>query len=144
MFGSGKKHTAAKIDTIIGQHTVLTGDIHFSGGLHIDGKVKGCVIADAGTDSVLTVSEQGSVEGEVRVPDVILNGQVIGDVHATERVELAAHARVKGNVYYTLIEMAMGAEVNGSLVHRGQEAARPAAREVAPKTTPNTKVQATE
>ncbi|MCW9058587.1 MAG: polymer-forming cytoskeletal protein [Gammaproteobacteria bacterium] len=133
MWGNAKKHKSARIDTIIGQHTVLEGDIHFTGGLHVDGKVKGNVIADGGSDAVLTLSEQGSIEGEVRVPDVMLNGTVRGDVHATERVELAARARVTGNVYYHLIEMAMGAEVNGNLVHRGQEAARPVLKEVAPK-----------
>ncbi len=138
MWGNAKKHTAAKIDTVIGQHTVIKGDVHFTGGLHVDGKVKGNVLADASGDSVLTLSEQGSIEGEVRVPDVILNGVVVGDVYATERIELAAHARVKGNVFYKLIEMAMGAEVNGNLVHRGQEVAQPVRKAVESKveTTP--------
>ena len=99
----------------------------------MDGKIKGNVIADVGSDAVLTLSEQGSIEGEVRVPDVILKGTVRGDVHAAERVELAARARVTGNVYYHLIEMAMGAEVNGNLVHRGEEVTRPVLKEVTPK-----------
>ncbi|MCK5091792.1 MAG: polymer-forming cytoskeletal protein, partial [Gammaproteobacteria bacterium] len=71
---------------------------------------------------VLTLSERGRIEGEVRVPHIILNGNIIGDVYASERIELAVQARVNGNVYYNLLEMVMGAEVNGSLVHR-QEAA---------------------
>jgi len=70
---------------------------------------------------VLTVSEKGRIEGDVQVPNLELNGAVEGDVHASERVELASHAKVTGNVYYNLIEMAMGAEVNGNLVHRGTE-----------------------
>ena len=69
---------------------------------------------------MLTVSEKGRIEGDVRVPNLILNGAVQGDVYASERVELASHARVTGNVYYNLIEMAMGAEVNGNLVHRAE------------------------
>jgi len=76
------------------------------------------VMAAEGDDSVLTLSERGTIEGEVKVPNVVVNGTVIGDVHALSHVELAAQARVHGNVYYTLIEMAMGAEVNGNLVHR--------------------------
>ena len=67
--------------------------------------------------SVLTVSEHGTIEGEVKVPNIILNGVVVGDVHVTNHIELAANARVTGNVYYSTIEMAMGAEVNGNLVH---------------------------
>lgn len=117
MFGKDKQK-ATKVDTLIGQQTELRGDILFSGGLHIDGVVKGNVIADASSPSLLTLSENGTIEGEVRVPHVILNGCVVGDVHASESVELAAHASVHGNVYYSMIEMAMGAEVNGQLVRR--------------------------
>lgn len=119
MLGQGKKSKGAttKVDTIIGQQTRIEGDIHFSGGLHIDGRIKGGVIAETDSGSVLTVSELGSIEGDVRVPTVILNGQVTGDVRSAERIELAAKAKVDGDVYYNLIEMAMGAAVNGSLVH---------------------------
>lgn len=122
MLGQGKKSksASAKVDTIIGQQTRIEGDVHFSGGLHVDGRIRGDIIAADGSASVLTVSEHGDIEGDVRVPTVILNGTVTGDVHAEEHIELAARARVNGNVYYKLIEMAMGAAVNGSLVHGGE------------------------
>ncbi len=123
MLGRGKKSgsTGSKVDTIIGKQTRITGDVHFSGGLHVDGMIKGSVIAETGTASVLTLSEQGSIEGDVQVPNVVLNGSVTGDVSSSERIELAANARVTGNVSYNLIEMAMGAEVNGSLVRRKED-----------------------
>ena len=108
----------ARVDTVIGQQTQISGDLHFSGGLHIDGHIKGNVIANEGTESVLTVSEHGRIEGDVRVPNVFLNGSVTGDVRCEERIELAAKAKVNGDVYYNLIEMVMGAEVNGSLLHQ--------------------------
>lgn len=118
MWGSTKKpKQTAQIDSLIGQNTEIRGDVIFSGGLHVDGKVKGNVISAEGEDSVLTLSERGIIEGEVKVPNVVVNGTVIGDVHALSHVELATQARVHGNVYYSLIEMAMGAEVNGNLVH---------------------------
>lgn len=122
MLGHGKKPKSAstKVDTIIGQQTRIEGDVHFSGGLHVDGRIKGAIIAADGSASVLTVSEHGDIEGDVRVPTVILNGTVTGDVHSEERIELAANAKVNGNVYYKLIEMAMGSAVNGSLVHRSE------------------------
>jgi cytoskeletal protein CcmA (bactofilin family) len=122
MLGQGKKSKSAsvKVDTIIGQQTRIEGDVHFSGGLHVDGRIKGSIIAADGSASVLTVSEHGDIEGDVRVPTVILNGTVTGDVRSEEHVELAAKAKVNGNVYYKLIEMAMGAAVNGSLVHAGE------------------------
>ncbi len=131
MFSRSKKSKstpAARIDSLIGQNTQLTGSITFSGGFHIDGKVKGNIESTEST-SVLTLSDQGVVEGEVRVPNIVLNGTVIGDVHASERIELAANAKVTGNVYYTLIEMAMGAEVNGNLVHCTEAVAPKAAYE---------------
>lgn len=125
MLGQGKKGKSAnaKVGTIIGQNTRIDGDLHFSGGLHIDGRIRGCVIAEEGSSSVVTVSEHGIIEGDVRVPNVILNGSVTGDVRSDERVELAAKARVNGDVYYNLIEMTMGAEVNGSLLRQNGEAA---------------------
>jgi len=116
---SSKKRKSAKIDSLIGQNTLLSGDVEFSGGFHIDGKLKGCV-RSVDSASMLTLSDQGVVEGDVRVPNIILNGTVIGDVYASERVELASNAKVIGNVYYNLIEMAMGAEVNGNLVHQAE------------------------
>lgn len=114
----GKPKTkATKIETLIGNSIEVRGDLIFSGGLHVDGKIVGNVIAEDGSDSMLVLSDHGSIEGEVRVPFVVLNGEVIGDVYATERVELSGRAQVSGNVFYNLLEMAMGAEVNGSLVH---------------------------
>jgi len=121
MLGS-KKRKSMNVETLIGQNTEITGDLHFSGGLHIDGVIKGSVIAKEGSSSVLRLSEHGRIEGEVRVPTINLNGTVNGDVHASKGVELASHARVNGNVYYQLIEMAMGAEVNGNLVHESEAA----------------------
>ena len=114
----GNKLKAAKVDTLVGHKTQLTGDLVFQGGLHLDGTVKGNVIAEDGTDSLLILSEQGCIEGEVRVPNMLINGRVIGDVYASGRVELASRSRISGNVYYNLLEMAIGAEVNGNLMHR--------------------------
>lgn len=112
-----KRFKAPKVSTVIGKDTEIIGDICFEGGLHLDGKVVGNVSGrDEGASSI-TISEQGMVEGDVRVDVLILNGTIVGDVYAGERVELASQARVTGTVYYRLLEMAMGAEVNGQLVH---------------------------
>lgn len=120
----GRRFKAPKVATVIGQGTVITGDVEFTGGLHLDGAIKGNVSGDVETHSTLTVSEQGAVEGDVRVENLILNGTVVGDVYANERAELAANARVSGTVYYRLLEMAMGAEVNGQLVHTDENEPR--------------------
>ena len=125
MMGRRKKIKAAHYDSLIGKQTELSGDVRFSGGLLIQGAVKGNVTADEDSRSVLNLTETGTIEGEVRVPNIVLNGSVVGDVHARERIELASNARVTGNVYYALIEMAMGAEVNGNLVHSAEESRAP-------------------
>lgn len=125
MWGSNSnKLKAAKVETIIGQNTEIDGNIAFRGGLHIDGKVRGNITAEEDSDSILILSQDGLVEGEVHVPNVLINGQVNGDVHAADRVELAAHARIEGNVYYNLLEMEMGAAINGNLVHRAKKEKR--------------------
>jgi cytoskeletal protein CcmA (bactofilin family) len=112
------KQTAARIDTLIGRTASVQGDIEFSGGLHIDGRVNGSVRATEGAAAALSVSEHGLVEGSVAAPQVVLNGSVNGDIVAAERVVLGAKARVRGNVHYGVIEMALGAEINGKLVPR--------------------------
>lgn len=106
-----------QVDTLIGAGTQIIGDVQFTGGFHIDGRVQGNVDAAAGSGATLSVSDGGVVEGSVSVPNVILNGVVKGDIHAYERVELGATARVTGNVHYTLIEMAVGAQIQGKLIH---------------------------
>ena len=111
------KRKTTEIDTLVGVKTRVSGDIEFSGGLHVDGYIKGNIQAELETNSVLSIAEQGVVEGSVSVPHVVLNGTVKGDVSARERVELGATARVIGNVFYNLIEMAIGAEINGKLIH---------------------------
>ena len=118
MFGNSNKTKSAKVETLIGENTEFVGNVHFKGGLHLDGVIKGNVVADDDSMSVAIISERGCIEGEVRVPRLLLNGKVVGDVYASERVELHKHARVTGNVYYNMLEMAMGAETNGNLVHR--------------------------
>lgn len=120
-----RKSGSAPIDTLVGRNTVVEGNLRFAGGLHVEGTIRGNVYADdAEQPSILILNEGGRIEGEVNVPRVVINGTVEGDVHASERVELAAKARITGSVYYHLIEMAMGAEVNGSLVKRSNEKPR--------------------
>jgi len=117
MFGR-KQRSNSVVDTLVGSNSKVNGDLNFTGGCHVDGLVKGNVNADPGSSSALSISEEGSVEGGVSVPHVVLNGIVRGDVVASQRVELGSTARVIGNVYYNLIEMAIGAEINGKLVHQ--------------------------
>jgi cytoskeletal protein CcmA (bactofilin family) len=116
MWNSNKPKTH-RIDTLVGATTRIIGDVHFTGGFHVDGFVKGNVDAPGDSGSTLSISDGGVVEGSVAVPNVVLNGTVKGDILAHARLELGATARVEGNVYYGLIEMAIGAEINGKLIH---------------------------
>jgi cytoskeletal protein CcmA (bactofilin family) len=105
-----------RIDTLIGKAARVNGDVEFQGGLHLDGHIAGGVRAAEGPDATLSVSQTGSIEGPVNVPNVVLDGTVKGDIHARERVVLGATARVEGNVYYGVIEMTLGAQIIGKLV----------------------------
>jgi len=117
-----KQNKNLKIDTLIGAGTRINGDVEFAGGLHLDGYISGNVSSEPNTDATLSVSEQGGIEGSVSVPNVILNGIVKGDIDATLRVELGEKARVLGNVRYSAIETAVGAQINGKLIHRAAQA----------------------
>lgn len=122
MFGvdkgrNGRAAPQVAVETLIGPQVVIRGDIGFAGGLYIEGKIHGSVVAEEGAKAVLTIAEHGLVEGEVRAPVVVINGQLRGDVYASERIELAANARVQGNIYYHTVEMAAGAMITGRLIH---------------------------
>ena len=112
-----RNEKTTRIDSLIGQNTEIQGEIKFSGGVHIDGKIQGKVVGENDGSSLLSQSEYGEIEGEVRSPYVVINGIVNGDVHGSRHVELLSNAKIKGNVYYNLVELAVGAEVNGKLVH---------------------------
>ena len=121
MFGS-KKIKSSKIDTLVGQGVEVTGDIKFQGGLHLDGKITGNVAtADNAEGTVLVISDRGCVEGDVHVAYAVINGEVIGNVYASEKLELSSKARISGNVEYNLLEMASGAEINGQMLHNENE-----------------------
>ena len=108
---------AGHVDTLIGSRVTIRGDVHFSGGLYVEGTVQGGVFAEEGSDAVLTLADSGVIEGEVRAPHIIVNGQLHGDVYSTQRIELGAKARVQGNVHYQVVEMVAGSMLTGRLIH---------------------------
>jgi cytoskeletal protein CcmA (bactofilin family) len=115
MFGR-RKQTTTRIDTLLGKAAMLNGDLEFSGGLHLDGRVNGNVRSNAEDGGALSVSESGFIEGSVEVTNIVMNGTVNGDMHARERLVLGGKARVNGNVHYGVIEMAPGAVITGKLI----------------------------
>ncbi|WP_419590946.1 bactofilin family protein, partial [Thiolapillus sp.] len=117
MMARVKKLKLPPIVTVIGADTTVSGNVKFTSGMHVDGLVKGNVTGVPDTNSSLVVSTSGRVEGDVKVDNLILDGIIIGDVFACNRVELASGAQVTGNLHYKLLEMAMGAQVNGQLIH---------------------------
>lgn len=122
MWGKDKGNSmgfAAGSTTLVSKSTQVVGDIHFSGNLEIEGRVKGNIFAEEGSDARVRIMEKGLVEGQINVPTIVINGTVKGDVHSGKHVELAAKAEVSGNVHYNLIEMVKGSQVNGSLVYNG-------------------------
>ena len=114
MFSKNKVRTA-NIDTVIGRNTTLEGDVHFAGGLHVEGVIQGDLIANNKEKSILILTQKGRIEGDIRGTVVVLDGEVLGNVTASVSLELAHHARVKGNVSYKTLEMEGGAVMNGVL-----------------------------
>jgi cytoskeletal protein CcmA (bactofilin family) len=112
-----RKSSGEKGVTLIAARTEISGDVHFVNQIYINGHIRGNVTADADSEATVVVGDEGAVTGEIRVPNVVVNGRVEGNVYAMKRMELAQNAEVKGNVYYKLIEMQLGAMVDGQLVH---------------------------
>ena len=119
MFGANKRNKPQnRIDCLIGAGTLIEGNITFSGGLRVDGHVRGNVIAAEDKPGTLVLSEQARIEGEILVSHVVINGTVVGPVHAIEYLELQAKANVTGDVHYRTLEMQLGAVVQGRMVHQ--------------------------
>jgi cytoskeletal protein CcmA (bactofilin family) len=118
MFGGKASKPQTRIDSLIGDGTTVEGNVIFNGGLRIDGRVKGNVLAGDEQPSTLVLSERARVEGEIRVSHAVINGTVIGPVYATEYVELQPKCNVTGDVHYRTLEIQLGAVVQGRLVHQ--------------------------
>ena len=116
MFGKSNK-PQSRIDSLIGGTTRIEGNVFFSGGLRVDGVIRGNVSALPDQPGTLVISEHARIDGEVQVAHLVVNGTINGTVHAVETLELQSGSRVKGDVHYKSIEMHQGAVVEGRLVH---------------------------
>lgn len=120
MFFKKSDKATSRIDTLIGSDTRIEGDVYFSGGLRVDGIIKGDVKEESSELGTIVLSEYGQIEGAVVVSRIMLNGKVVGPVHAKDYIELQPKARVIGDVYYKAIEMHTGAVIEGNLIYQGE------------------------
>ena len=134
MFGGKTSKPQTRIDSLIGDGTTVEGNVIFSGGLRVDGRVKGNVLTADDQPSTLVLSERARVEGEIRVSHAVINGTVVGPVFGGEYVELQAKSNVTGDVHYRTLEIQLGAVVQGRLVHQ-QESPAPKPMTVKPLTS---------
>ncbi len=113
-----KKNTQSENNTsLIAKGMEIHGELHFSGILEIEGLVVGDIVANPDSVAEVRIREAGIVRGLIRVPVVIVNGLVEGDIYSSNHLEMAAKARVTGNVFYHLMEMVLGCWVKGQLTH---------------------------
>jgi cytoskeletal protein CcmA (bactofilin family) len=122
MFFKKSNKIDSSIDTLIGAETRIEGDVHFSGGLRVDGAIRGSVLEPADTPCTLILSEHGRIEGSVSAAKIVINGKVIGPVKSTQFVELQPKARITGDLHYKSLEMHTGAVIEGRLIYIGEEA----------------------
>ena len=119
MFGKKTSKPQGHIDTLIGAETSVQGNVEFSGGLRVDGHVRGNITAIGEKPSTLVLSEQATIEGKVQVSHAVINGTIVGPIHTYEYLELQPKARVSGDVHYRVIEIKFGAMIEGKLVNQG-------------------------
>ena len=117
MFGSGHSKPQNRIDSLIGAGTRIVGDVHFTGGLRVDGEIDGSIIATPGKPSTLVLSEHARVNGEINVTHLVVNGEITGPVKVAEYLELQSKSKVTGDVHYKTLEIQLGAVVEGRLIH---------------------------
>lgn len=122
MFGSGHSKPQNRIDSLIGAGAKIVGDVHFTGGLRVDGEIDGSIIATPGKPSTLVLSEHAKVKGEINVTHLVVNGEIIGPVSVAEYLELQSKSKVTGDVHYKTLEIQLGAVVEGRLIHLAESA----------------------
>ena len=123
MFFKKANKIDSRIDTLVGVETRIEGDLHFNGGLRVDGAIRGNVSEQNGMPSTLILSEHGKIEGAVTVAKIVINGKVIGPVKSSHFIELQTKARITGDLYYKSLEMHTGAVIEGKLIYLGDGAA---------------------
>ena len=123
MFFKKANKIDSRIDTLVGVETRIEGDLHFNGGLRVDGAIRGSVSEQNGTPSTLILSEHGKIEGAVTAAKIVINGKVIGAVKSSHFIELQTKARITGDLYYKSLEMHTGAVIEGKLIYLGDGAA---------------------
>ncbi len=121
MVGNKKVVKASSVTTLIARNTRIQGTLEFSGVLEVEGLIVGDVIAPGDSKSVVRILNNGRVEGQLRVPQIVVNGEILGDVFAEEQLYLAEKAIIEGNVHYRVIEIEKGAQINGSILRMGAE-----------------------
>ncbi|MBC7755480.1 MAG: polymer-forming cytoskeletal protein [Bdellovibrio sp.] len=119
MFFKKANKIDSRIDTLVGAETRIEGDLHFNGGLRVDGAIRGNVTEQNGTPSTLILSEHGNIEGAVTAAKIVLNGKVVGPVRSSHFIELQTKARIVGDLYYKSLEMHTGAVIEGKLIYLG-------------------------
>ena len=119
MFFKKANKIDSRIDTLVGVETRIEGDLHFNGGLRVDGAISGSVSEQNGTPSTLILSEHGKIEGAVTAAKIVINGKVIGPVKCSHFIELQTKARITGDLYYKSLEMHTGAVIEGKLIYLG-------------------------
>ena len=124
MFGRNKNRpVTGRIDTLVAKQTVIDGDVTFQGGMHLEGRVRGSVRAMSDQKTTLWVGEGGRIDGDVVVADLVVDGEIRGQVRATGRAVIGAKARVVGDLHYGSIETVMGACIEGKLIPIGSATA---------------------
>lgn len=117
MFGRKRNKTieVTKLSSLIADNLHIVGDVLFSGGLRVDGKIEGNVLNKEGERSLLVLSDKGVIVGRVRTYDAVVNGSISGDLEVEHFLELQANAKVSGNIVYRQLRMDCGASVDGQL-----------------------------
>lgn len=138
MAWKGALHGMAKKEiTLVANDAEFVGDITFTSQFVVNGVLRGSTSADA-AGAAMTISPNGRVIGDIRVPKIVIHGKVEGTVYSSEHLEIAEGAVIQGDLHYRVLQMHMGASVQGRLVHAEPEKSAADTDSVVEKEKPTT------
>jgi cytoskeletal protein CcmA (bactofilin family) len=110
-----RRKESEEISGFLDKGTNVTGELHFSGTLRIDGNFHGSIA----TDDILVIGEHATVHADIKVGEIEIHGRVCGNIEGKRRVEIHPTGRVRGDIRCPALVVSPGSVFDGRSIMAG-------------------------
>ncbi len=116
MKSTSHRKALQSFDSILGVATSIEGNLHVNESLRIDGKLKGNIKQEPGEARWIIIASSAEIQGDINAQNVSISGKVIGNIVASDSIELMDGCDVRGNITHKSLTVEPGALVFGQLI----------------------------